>query len=323
LERGSPHNKKSGYCSGGRRCLRAVRLAALGVLVAVPGWAGQAAWGAAGEATPAAAGQEVSGQGSTAAQAHAKIPNAWPCQLKRDATAALEAGAAGAMASDPENPVLNPSLRQENCPPLEPLIDWYARFLNGPQVKALTPKEKAWLAFRNMFDPYNGITIVGSSAIYVGANSHSPYGPGMKGLGRNVGVSFTEDLTSEFFDTFLIPSIVHQDPHYHRLPDATMKRRIAHAIYQVVWTHGDDGKEMVNYGDVVGFAIDGEIGNLYVPGQKTDPRSTAERYATGLATAPIENFITEFLPDVARRIHIHDVLIQHIINHVARTNNAQ
>jgi hypothetical protein len=303
----------------------------MGLLVALPAWAGQAAAGSTHEATPTAAGQEapgqvpgqVPGQGENEAQGHAKIPVARPCRVKRDASAMLEAGTAAAMASNPEGPALDPSLRKENCPPLEPLIDWYARFIDGPQVKRLTPKEKAWLAFRNMFDPYNGITIVGSSAIYVGANSHSAYGPGMAGLGRNVGVSFTEDLTGEFFGTFLIPSIVHQDPHYHRLPDASMKRRIAHAIYQVVWTHGDDGNEMLNYADLVGFAIDDEIGNFYVPGQRTDVRSSAERYATGLATAPIENFIIEFFPDVARHIHVHDVLIQHIINQVAKTNSAQ
>jgi hypothetical protein len=224
------------------------------------------------------------------------------------------------MTSNAANPVLSTSLRPEPCPPLAPLIDWYARFLTGPQVKELSPKEKAWLAMRNLIDPFNGITILGEAGISVAANSHSPYGPGMPGYGRYVGVSFTQDLTGEFFGTFLIPSIAHQDPHYHRLPDATMKRRIAHAIYQVVWTHGDKGKEMVNYADLVGFAIDDEFSNLYVPGQNTSLAASAERYAIDLATAPADNFITEFVPDIAKRIHVRIVLVQRIINQVARTD---
>ena len=126
-------------------------------------------------------------------------------------------------------------------------------------------------------------------------------------------------MTGEFFGTFLIPSLVHQDPHYHRMPDATITRRIAHAIYQVVWTQGDDGSGMLNYANLVGFAIDDEIGNLYVPGQQTDLPASASRYAIGLAIAPIDNFITEFLPDVARRIHVRVVLVQRIINQVATT----
>jgi len=197
------------------------------------------------------------------------------------------------------------------------LIDWYKRFSNGPQVKPLTPKEKGWLATKNVIDPFNLITILGLSAISVASDSHSAYGPGFPGWGRNVGVSFTEDITGEFFGTFLIPSIAHQDPHYHRMPHATYKRRIFHAIYQVAWTQGDNGKGMLNYADLVGFGIEDEIGNLYVPGRETNAKATAQRYATGLATAPIDNFITEFLPDVASHIHVQVVIVQRIINQVA------
>jgi hypothetical protein len=195
----------------------------------------------------------------------------------------------------------------------------YERFLNGPEVKLLTPKEKAWLAARNVIDPFNALTILGSSAITVGSDAHSPYGPGMKGFGKYVGVSYSQDVTGEFFGTFLIPSIAHQDPRYHRMPNATIPRRVGHAIEQVVWTQGDNGKGMVNYADVIGFAFDDAIGNLYVPGQQTSLTASSERYVTNLASAPIDNFITEFLPDVARRIHVRVVLIQRIINQVERT----
>lgn len=196
------------------------------------------------------------------------------------------------------------------------------RFTNGPQVKPLTPKEKRWLAVRNVVDPFNAITILGGSAIAVGSDADSPYGPGMKGFARNVGVSYTQDMTGEFFGTFLIPSIVHQDPHYHRMPNASIPRRTGHAILQVVWAQGDNGKGMVNYAGLVGSAIDGEISNLYVPGEKTDPRSTAARYAIGAGTAPLDNFITEFMPDLARRIHFRVVLFQWIINQVGGINGS-
>ena len=193
------------------------------------------------------------------------------------------------------------------------------RFTNGPQVKPMTPSEKRWLAARNVVDPFNAVTILGASAIAVGMNAHAAYGPGMTGFARYVGVSYSQDITGEFFGTFLIPTIVHQDPHYHRMPHASIPRRIRHAILQVEWTLGDNGKGMVNYGDIVGFAIDDEIGNLYVPGQKTNLPASGERYGIMLASAPIENFVYEFLPDVARRIHVRVVLFQQIINQVAKT----
>jgi len=213
---------------------------------------------------------------------------------------------------------------QAQLPPCTnaPAINWFARFLNGPEVKPLTTKEKARLAVRNIVDPFNAITILGDAGISVGSDAHSPYGPGMPGFGRYVGVSFTQDMTGEFFGTFLIPSIAHQDPHYHRMPDASVPRRVLHAISQVAWTQGDNRKGMLNYANLVGFAIGDEIGNLYVPGRQTNASATAARYSIGLATAPVDNFITEFLPDVARHIHVRVVLVQRIIDQVAKTDGA-
>lgn len=204
------------------------------------------------------------------------------------------------------------------CPP-PPIINWYERFINGPEVKPLTPREKARLAVKNLLDPFNAVTILGNAAIAVGSDSDTAYGPGMPGFGRYVGVSYSEDTTAEFFGTFLIPSIFHQDPHYHRMPKASIERRILHAIVQVGWTQGDNGKGMPNYANVLGFPIQAEIANLYVPGEKTNLPSTTARVATGWALAPTDNFVTEFLPDIARRIHIRIVLIQQIINQVAKT----
>jgi hypothetical protein len=205
------------------------------------------------------------------------------------------------------------------CIPHLPIVNWYARFLTGPQVNPFTPRDKARLAAHNLLDPFNLITIAGEAGISVGANSHSGYGPGMRGYGRYVGVSFTQDMTGEFFDTFLIPTLAHQDPHYHRMPHASIRRRALHAAAQVVWTQGDNGKGMLNYGDLAGFAIEDEISNLYVPGQATRASATTTRYAVGLATAPVDNFIIEFLPDVARHIRVQVVILQRIINQVART----
>ncbi|MGB6745012.1 MAG: hypothetical protein WBE38_15300 [Terracidiphilus sp.] len=248
-----------------------------------------------------------------------------PCDVKNAgasmaATAAIRASAVAAGgAAAAASPQIADTVE---CVPHLPIINWYARFLNGPQVKALTPLQKAHLAARNLVDPFNLLTIFGEAGISVAINSHSPYGPGMAGFGRNAGVSFTQDMTGEFVGTFLIPSIAHQDPHYHRLPKATIKRRIAHAFYQIAWTQGDNGKGMPNYADLVGFAIDDEVGNLYVPGQQTRLTASAARYGIGLATAPIDNFVTEFVPDIASHIHVQIVVIQRIINQVAKTGQS-
>ncbi len=212
--------------------------------------------------------------------------------------------------------------RNATGPCAPPRENWYDRFVDGPQDKHLTPRDKGWLAVRNMVDPFNAITILGDAGISVGSDSHSVYGPGMAGYGRYVGVSFTQDLTGEVVGTFLIPSIAHQDPHYHRMPAKKIPRRALHAIAQVFWTQGDNGRGMPNYANLVGFEVEDQISNLYVPGRQTNIEASAARYSIGLATAPIGNFVTEFLPDVASHIHVQIVIIQRIINQVARSEGA-
>jgi hypothetical protein len=281
---------------------------------AVQGWAGPAESPKPQPSLPEAPQPQI--------PVRAKAPVIEPCQIKRDGNAELDAGAAAAMAANPSNPVLDRRLKPAPCPPLEPFIDWYARFLTGPQVKPMKAKEKGWLAVRNVIDPFNALTILGLAGIAVGSNSHSPYGPGMPGFGRYVGVSYAEDMTGEFFGTFLISSFDHQDPHYHRMPKSSIPHRVGHAMLQVVWTQSDKGKGMLNYADLGSGALGIALGNLYVPGQQTHLSASFERYGVGVATAPIGNFVTEFVPDVAKRIHMRVVLFQRIINQVAKTGGS-
>ena len=314
-----PERSRKGRSGARRRLLRPRRTVLALVLAAflspaAQGWAGQAESPKPQPTLPEAPQPQI--------PAHAKAPVIEPCQIKRDGTAVVEAGAAAAMATNPANPVLDRKLRPAPCPPLAPFIDWYARFLTGPQVKPMKAKEKGWLAVRNVIDPFNALTILGLAGIAVGSDSHSPYGPGMPGFARYVGVSYTEDMTGEFFGTFLISSLDHQDPHYHRMPNASIPRRVGHAILQVVWTQSAKGNGMLNYADLGSGAIGIALGNLYVPGEQTRLAASFERYGVGVATAPIGNVVTEFVPDVARRIHVRVVLIQRIINQVGKTNGS-
>ena len=104
--------------------------------------------------------------------------------------------------------------------PCTELIYPYQRFLTTNIVIPMTWQQKGYLALHDLTDPANFGTILGISAITIGADSHSAYGPGLKGFGKNVGVSLLQDATGEFFGTFAIPSIVHQDPRYFRMPHA-------------------------------------------------------------------------------------------------------
>jgi len=198
----------------------------------------------------------------------------------------------------------------------------FERFVNSTDIHPLTPSQKALLAYRNETDPFNFLTIGFLSGITVASDPHSPYGPGWPGFGRNVGVAYTETVVGEFFGTFLIPSLVHQDPHYHREPNATITHRTLHAIAAVAWAQSDTGEGMPNYANLGTTAIGIALGDLYVPGAKQGFGAGIERYVTAIASDPISNIVSEFLPDVARRINVRIVLVQRIVDEVERQNGA-
>lgn len=199
--------------------------------------------------------------------------------------------------------------------------DTFSAYLRQYAVHIYSPRELGDMAVRSVLDPFNLLTIGGTSAISIASDSHSPYGPGMEGWAKLSGVALTQDMTSAFLETFLIPSIDHQDPHYHRMPNASLQRRIAHCIYQPFWTDDDLGRGMFNYSTVVGAVAGEAIDISYVPYQQVGWGASADRIAVNLATTPIGNFVTEFIPDLASHINLNVVFVQRIINRVAIEEN--
>jgi hypothetical protein len=209
-------------------------------------------------------------------------------------------------------PGMRPECQPDSSSPAEttmscqPDIPMFARFLNSAAPLPLTSS-----------DPSNLLTIAGVSAISVASDSHNSDGPGFRGFGKNAAVSLTQDMTGEFFSTFLIPSLAHQDPHYHRMPNLSWRRRVLHVIDEVVISQSDQGAPMFNYATVFGTICTNSLGNVYVPGRKHSFGASAARISTSLATDPIGNAITEFVPDLARHINFQVVIVQRVINRVA------
>ena len=204
-------------------------------------------------------------------------------------------------------------------PACSELVYPYQRFLDTNVAIPLTRKQKGYLMLHNVTDPATLGVIVGISAINIAADSHTAYGPGFEGFAELTGVSLLLNTTGEFFGTFAIPALVHQDPRYYRMPQARFGKRLIYSISRSYISRSDSGKTIPNYGVLGAYPIGAELANLYVPGIESDGPSTAKRIATGLALDPVNNIINEFLPDVAKHIHVRIIFIQQIVNNVAAT----
>jgi hypothetical protein len=235
----------------------------------------------------------------------------------QDPASASQDPAGGDRRGDERGEQLGEHRRPESAPPCGTAhLNPYHRFLDSTTPIPLTPAQKGKLAIHNLTSPGNLATIAGLSAFTIGTNAHTAYGPGWKGLGRDAGYSFVQDAAGEFFGTFLIPSLAHQDPHYHRMPHASIRRRIGHAVSRTFVAQKDEGGLMPNYATLLSNPITAELSNLYVPGIHTNGPSTVARIMIDYATDPEGNLITEFLPDLAKHIHIKIIFVQRILNPV-------
>jgi hypothetical protein len=254
----------------------------------------------------------------------ARLPDAPSAVQENIVTIAQESRKASGVAAPSCNAMgamrviyIDPNQANQIHKPCSVLIYPYERFLTTNIAIPLTWQQKGYLALHELVDPANLGTIVGISAITIGANSHSAYGPGWTGFGKIVGTSLLQDATGQFFGVFAIPSLIHQDPRYYRMPHAPVRKRILYSISRTVISRHDDGSSMPNYATLLTYPISAEISNLYVPGIHGNGPSTMSRIAIGLATDPANNLLTEFLPDVAKRVHIRIIFVQSILNNIA------
>ena len=215
----------------------------------------------------------------------------------------------------------NPNHLGEIPKPCSDIVYPYQKFLGTSVIIPMSWQEKGYLALHDLADPANFVTIVGISAISVAADSHSAYGPGFKGFGKSVGVSYVQDVTSQFFGAFAFPVVFHQDPRYFRMPNAPLTKRILYSVSRTVISRHDDGTPMPNYSVLLNYPIDAVLSNQYVPGIHNDASSTVTRIFTGYALDPVNNLLNEFLPDVASHVHVRIIFVQRILNNLASGTN--
>jgi hypothetical protein len=246
-----------------------------------------------------------------------------PAQTPAVATPAVPAQAASAAKPCPKS-ALRRVVPIVFLPATDPTCqDQLQLIVDTGYVKPLTPTQKGALAVRAVTDPFNLLTIAAFSGISVAADSHSVYGPGFTGWGRLAGYSLAEDVQGEFTGVYAIPSLMHEDPRYHRMPKASVRRRIEHALIHTLVSQHDDGSLMPNYATLINVPLSAEISNLYVPGIGTNAPDTAKRVLVGYGTEPIGPLLAEFLPDFAKRVHVHVIFAQQILDRLALGAGAQ
>ncbi|MBV9768449.1 MAG: hypothetical protein JOZ32_02660 [Bryobacterales bacterium] len=171
-------------------------------------------------------------------------------------------------------------------------------------IVALSPGQKFDLAER-YFDPttflFTGITAGFEQA----ANEKAGYGQGALGYGKRYGADFADGLTNAILATAVFPTLLHQDPRFHRLGQGSGWRRTGYALTRVLITNGDSGTVQFNASEILGTMTSGALSMTYYPPSDRSAGLVFTRMSFQIGYDSLFNVLAEFYPDLKRKFSRH------------------
>jgi hypothetical protein len=170
--------------------------------------------------------------------------------------------------------------------------------------KPLSTAEKYEIARRDSFDWPNYFLMAGyalQSQIGSGGFSHNG---GIKGFGEFYARAAGDQIIGSYLTEAMMPAWLHEDPRFFRLGTGSFWHRFSYAATRIIITRGDDGRNRVFLSELVGNAGVVAITTAYYPTSRSAGEAF-ERYSQQLGNDAITNVMTEFWPDIRRRLHFH------------------
>jgi hypothetical protein len=166
----------------------------------------------------------------------------------------------------------------------------------------LTPKQKFETFLNHTYSPR---TFTGAWIDAIRDKLHAgdlEYERGSAGLAQHYGVELGTSETDIFFERFLFPTLLRQDPRYFRNPDLPFFRRALYSMSRVIITRSDSGHATFNGSKVLGGAASQALADLYVPGQSQGMGPIRDRVTFDLLRDAGFNLLHEFWPDIRHKL---------------------
>ena len=128
------------------------------------------------------------------------------------------------------------------------------------------------------------------------------YGQGGEGYGKRFGSAMARNASSEFFGTFLLASMLRQDPRFFPQRDPTFGGSVKYALTRVVVTRNDDGNDVANWSGLLGPLMAEGLANAYWPEEDRNAAETFRRYGVDLGTRAGFNMLRNYWPVLIKKI---------------------
>jgi hypothetical protein len=170
------------------------------------------------------------------------------------------------------------------------------------QWQPLTPGQKFHVFEAHTYSPITFANAGIDAAKDKIRSDNREYERGGMGLGQHYGINLATSETDVFFERFLMPTVLKQDPRYFRNPELPFFKRALYSVSRVLITRSDSGADTFNASKILGGAASQALSDLYVPGHAQGMGPIRDRVTFDLLRDAGMNLVHEFWPDMRRKV---------------------
>jgi hypothetical protein len=177
---------------------------------------------------------------------------------------------------------------------------------NLGEWKPLTAREKFDVFLHSTYSPRTfANAAIDEAADRAKGRQNREYETGLLGAGQRYGINLATTETDVFFQRFLFPTLLKQDPRYFRNPDLPFLKRALYSMTRVLITRTDSGGQTFNSSRILSIAATRAVNDLYVPGERQGMHPIGACVSFTLLRDAGLNLVHEFWPDLRRKFLHH------------------
>lgn len=174
-------------------------------------------------------------------------------------------------------------------------------------ARPLSAKEKFELFLSKSSSPPQILSSMAGAGIGQARNALPGYGQGWPGYGKRFGASIASGASSHFFGTFVLPSVLREDPRYFVMLKGTWQARVGHALRRVLVIRTNDGNETFNIPGTLGPLLAESLATVYLPDSERTTGKTFQRFGVRIGFGAANNLIKEYWPTIFKNLRINKV----------------
>jgi hypothetical protein len=175
-----------------------------------------------------------------------------------------------------------------------------------PDIASTTAALSTGAKFQLFVDNSISVHTIAWSALgsLIGQADDSPtgYNSGGTGYAKRFGSSLARESSGEFFGTFAIASVLHDDPRFFPEYNPTFKHSMKYSFNRLFVTRNDAGQKVANMPGLLGPLLGESLANVYWPDRNRTVGDTLFRYGLDLASRAAGNMFREYWPVVSAKM---------------------